>query len=592
MVRIIDLRTPRPSDGTLAEGSGDSLRGSKQPLDPRVVAFLTLVNNEKQYATCCRYLDALEIPSGYSVERVAVYGATSMAEGYQRAMESSAARYKLYVHQDLYLLHRGLLPELLHLFNTYPRLGMVGVVGATRLPPKAVWWLNNALYSYGRLREYFRPGGFPASVYLRQRVLHFSRFRSVVGDYQPAAVVDGLFMATQYDLPWASSLGGFELYDHVQALEFIKAGLEVGIARQEAIWCLHWGPPETRSREQLRLRDDDMFRRAAVLRQRNPTYIGVPVRRLLWRHRHAFHSPDPARERLGVVIVTSDGREALLRAVRALLPQCEALKEVDSEVVVVGRTSTEVVGEAMRREFPHVIVMPPSTDGGPALACNVALRHLGFPTYVLVTHDGAEVSAGTLAKMVHYLRDHSSTAGVVGSLTDPKGTALPQRTGLVDPVPRHPRRPQRVSFVGRTCTLVRGEVFFDVGLYDDRFRVAFEDLEWSLRAKRRGYTFTFLPEAKATNHRVAGANGGASNTGATRLVDSVWLVYKYGGRRWAVALYWAQRLRTWWLAFRWRHDREARGRLEEAIVRMRGLYRRFVNENRLPRPLLHETPEP
>ncbi len=593
MVRIIDLRTPLPSERALAGGNGGSLRGRMQPLDPHAIAFVTLVNNETQYATCCRYLDALEIPSGYTVERVAVYGATSMAEGYQRAMESSTARYKLYVHQDSYLVHRGLLPELLHLFSTYPRLGMVGVVGATRLPSKAIWWLNNAFNTYGRLREYFRPGGFPASLYLRRRVLHFSRFRSVVGDYQPAAVVDGLFLATQYDLPWANSLGGFELYDHVQALEFIKAGLEVGIARQEAIWCLHWGPPETRSREQLRLRDDDMFRRAAVLRQRNPTYIGVPVRKLLWEHRHAFRSSDSARERLGVVIVTSGGREALLRTLRALLPQCDALTEVDSEVVVVGDASTGGVAEAVHGEFPRVIVMKDPTTAGPAQACNLGLRQLGFPTYVLVMHDGVEVFPGTLARMVRYLREHPSTAGVVASLTDHSGTVLPQRTGIVGLVLSRPRRPQRVSFVGRTCTLTRGEVFFDVGLYDDRFRVAYEDLEWSLRAKRRGYAFAFLPEAKATMyHRAADANGEPSTTGADRLVDSVWLVYKHAGRRWAVVVYWAQRLRTWWLAFRWRHNRDARGRLDGANARMRGLYRRFRNENRLPRPLLHETPEP
>jgi GT2 family glycosyltransferase len=378
----------------------------------------------------------------------------------------------------------------------------------------------------------------------------------------------------------------------VQALEFIKAGLEVGIARQEAVWCIHWGPPQTRSREQLRLRDDDLFRRAAVLRQQNPTYIDVPVRKLLRQHQHAFQSPDPARERLGVVIVASDGREALLRALRALLPQCNALKEVDYEIVVVGNTSTDGVVEAVHREFPRVIVMTDPTVRGPAHACNVGLRHLGFPTYVLVMHDGAEVSAGTLAVMMQFLGEHPSMAGVVASLTDQNGTVQLQRTAIMDPVPRRPLRPQRVTFVGRTCTLIRGEVFFDVGLYDDRFHAAYEDLEWSLRARRRGYVFAFLPEARVTHYRAVDANGGQTNSDADRLVDSLWFVYKYGGRRWAVALYWAQRIRTWWLALRWRRDNEARGRLEEAIARMRRLYRRFRDENRLPRPLLHETPEP
>ena len=591
MDQIIDLRAAPPTDRAVVSASAASPAGAQRSLNPHAIAFLTLVNNETQYATCLRYLDALQIPAGYSVEKVAVYGATSMAEGYQRAMESSTARYKLYVHQDTYLVHRGLLLELLHLFDTYPRLGMVGVVGATRLPRKAIWWLNNAFHCYGRLREYFRPGGFPASLYLRDRVLHFSRFRQVVGDYQPAAVVDGLFLATQYDLPWANSLGGFELYDHVQALEFIKAGLEVGIARQEAIWCLHWGPPETRSREQLSLRDDDMFRRAAVLRQRNPTFIGVPVRKLLWQHRHAIQFSNPARERLGVVIVASDGGEALLRALGAVLPQCDALNQIDSEVVVIGNASTQAVAEDVHREFPGVFVLPRPAEGGPASACNVGLRHLGFPAYVLVMDDRAEVSAGTLARMVQYLREHPSTAGVVCSLTDQNGTVLPQRTAILDPVPRRPSRPQRVTFVGRTCTLVRGEAFFNVGLYDDKFSAAYEDLEWSLRARRKGYAFAFLPEARVTHHRAAEANGAQANGEADRLVDSLWLVHKYGGRRWAVALYWAQRLRAEWLGLRRRQDGEARGRMDEAIARMRDLYRRFRDENRLPRPLLHETPE-
>jgi len=593
LVRVIDLRTTPLIERAVVEGNGTGARGAAQQLDSHAIAFLTLVNDEAQYATCLQYIDALQVPSGYRVERIAVYGATSMAEGYQRAMESSTARYKLYVHQDLYLVNRMLLSELVHLFRTYPRLGMIGVVGATRLPAKAIWWLNNAWHSHGRLREYFRPGGFPASLYVRRRVLHFSHFRSVVGDYQPAAVVDGLFLATQYDLPWANSLGGFELYDHVQALEFIKAGLEVGIARQEAIWCIHWGPRQERSRAQLRLRDNDLFRRAAVLRQRNLSYVDVPVRNLLRQHRHAFLMPDPAGERLGVVIGRSNNPNGVMRALRALLPQCVAMKDLANDTVVIGDGSPNDLVEAIRQEFPRVMVetsRPP--DGGPAREYNVGLRKFGFPTYVLVTHADAELAPGTLLKMVQYLREHPSTAGVVASTIDEKGTIQPQRAAIVHLVPRRPRGLRRVTFVGATCALVRGEVFFDVGLYDDRFAEAYEDLDWSLRAKRRGFEFALLPEARVIDHHSAAASRVFPRRVANRLVDGLRLVYKHGGRRWATILYWIQRLRTAWLALRWRDDQEAQAQLDQAIARMKDFYRRLRDENRLPRPLLHETPEP
>jgi hypothetical protein len=207
-----------------------------------------------------------------------------MAEGYERAMEASTARYKIYVHQDVYLIHQWLLLELVTLFRTHSRLGMVGVVGNTRLNASGPW-VKNMRHVHGQLWEHYRPTGFPASLFVKHRVLHSSRFRSVVGDYLPAVGVDGVFMATQYDVPWMNPLGGFELYEHVQAVEFIKAGLEVGIARQEAIWCLHWGPLHERTLEERERRDIAIARRAAEFRRLCSAFIGMPARRLYEQHK-------------------------------------------------------------------------------------------------------------------------------------------------------------------------------------------------------------------------------------------------------------------------------------------------------------------
>jgi chloramphenicol 3-O-phosphotransferase len=134
LYRTIRLSKFPPSTPVAAHGSAESLRSPQQPLDHQTIAFTTCVSDEEQYAICLRYVDELQVPSGYTIEKIAVFGAMSMAEGYQRAMESSMARYRLYIHQDVYLVNRGLLPEFIRLFRTYPRLGMVGVQGAARLP--------------------------------------------------------------------------------------------------------------------------------------------------------------------------------------------------------------------------------------------------------------------------------------------------------------------------------------------------------------------------------------------------------------------------------------------------------------------------
>ncbi len=611
MIRSIDLRNPTLADRAVAQEEAANSGSHQQPLNPRTIAFLTLVNNESQYDTCLRYIDALQVPPGYTVEKIAVLGATSMAEGYQRAMEASTARYKIYVHQDVYLVHRGLLLELVNLFRTYPRLGMVGVVGTTRMSGRGIWWVNNPFHCYGRVWVYAREGGFPMSLFGRR--LHLQRFRPFAGDCLPAVAVDGLFLATQYDMAWANSLGGFELYDQVQAVEFIKAGLEVGIARQETVWCIHWGPPQERSRQQRAPREVALHRRAVVFRERNRQFISVPVRSLSERYRgmarllrmmnspfgdgvtdgrsmpRELNSSNQVRECLGIVIVTRNGREVLFRALRALLPQCEELKEVEYQVVVVDNASTDGTVEAIRREFPQVtVIADPSNVGRSARGINAGLRHLSFPSYVLVMHDDVECSAGTLGRMVRYLREQPSTAGVIPSFTNPDGTDQLQRTAIVELVPRRPGRPQLITFVGTAYALVRGEAFFDVGLYDERFQSCRADLDWSLRAKRKEYRFVFLPEAKVIHHRSTGSGPDRPAIVADRLEDNLWLMYKHAGRRWATVLYWTERALAKWLDFRWRNDGDARRGLGEAVARMETVYRKFRGENRLPKPLLHD----
>lgn len=218
-----------------------------------------------------------------------------MAEKYQAAMLASSARYKIYLHVDTYLVHRGMLDELLGIFRMYPRLGLVGTFGIDQLPAAGINWV--ASHCYGQYWENIRKANsmpgiplWPPDYFWRRKLI---RALSFVGNYLPAVVVDGFFMATQYDLPWQNPLGPFDvvndLYDHVQSLEFIKAGLEVGVAQQQITWCLHWGPLKKRSRREARenvnWRRQQLLSRAAIFRQLYSDFLGVPTKRLYEQYR-------------------------------------------------------------------------------------------------------------------------------------------------------------------------------------------------------------------------------------------------------------------------------------------------------------------
>ena len=52
--------------------------------------------------------------------------------------------------------------------------------------------------------------------------------------------LDGLLMATQYDVPWREDLfTKWDFYDISQSQEFLRAGYKVVVPNQEEPWCIH-----------------------------------------------------------------------------------------------------------------------------------------------------------------------------------------------------------------------------------------------------------------------------------------------------------------------------------------------------------------
>lgn len=190
------------------------------------IAFITCVSDPARYLRSLRTWRALQVPHGCEVEYIPVADAESLASGYNRAMGATDARYKVYVHQDVSIVYASFLERLVGLFGRYDRLGMLGVVGAKDVPASGVWW--NSPRKYGMV--FGDPTGAMALL----------KYADVAGEYERVRAIDGLLMATQYDVRWREDLfKGWHYYDLSQCAEFEKAGFEVGVPRQETPWCVH-----------------------------------------------------------------------------------------------------------------------------------------------------------------------------------------------------------------------------------------------------------------------------------------------------------------------------------------------------------------
>jgi hypothetical protein len=168
------------------------------------------------------YLNHLEIPQGYEWDVITITDAESMASGYNAGMQASDAKYKIYMHQDVLIVNKNFLSDLLLVFED-PSIGMFGMVGAPKLPEHGVMW-------YGE-----RVGMIYTSNVVQAGP-------SIMGRNELCDVeaIDGLLMATQYDVPWREDLfEGWDFYDVSQSFEFRKQGYRVVVPHMETPWCIH-----------------------------------------------------------------------------------------------------------------------------------------------------------------------------------------------------------------------------------------------------------------------------------------------------------------------------------------------------------------
>lgn len=194
-------------------------------MDENQIAFIVCVNDENEFNEALNYIEALKVPEGFHTDVIAIREAPSMAAGYNAAMQSSDAKYKIYIHQDVFLIYRELLEDLLALFQSDDEIGMVGVLGCRVLPLNAH---SIARWDTGRTICNGVSGHFNG--YEVQRM----------GEYSEVMAIDGMFMATQYDIAWREDLfDGWDFYDISQSCEFIRAGKRVVVPYQKEYWTAH-----------------------------------------------------------------------------------------------------------------------------------------------------------------------------------------------------------------------------------------------------------------------------------------------------------------------------------------------------------------
>lgn len=193
------------------------------------ISFIICVNSEVFFEECCFYLNRLHVPEGYEVEIQVLREAESMCSAYNLAMEATDAKYKVFLHQDVFIVYQNFIADILSIFQADSAIGVIGMVGCEKLPEDKIMW-------HGK-----RCGNVYGSDILPEKIpIKEYSYKLEEDGYTEVEAVDGLLMAVNCDISWREDLfDGWDFYDISQCYEYAKRGKKVVVPVQRRPWCIH-----------------------------------------------------------------------------------------------------------------------------------------------------------------------------------------------------------------------------------------------------------------------------------------------------------------------------------------------------------------
>ncbi len=215
-------------------------------------------------------------------------------------------------------------------------------------------------------------------------------------------------------------------------------------------------------------------------------------------------------EGIAVIILNYNKKPDLLEALESIFDSDYS----DFKVVVVDNDSTDGSADAVAEEFQqaHLIRNPENT--GVAMGRNTGWRYANANYdfgYVIFLDDDTIVSRDFLSKLVEAYHKYPEAGVLAGKAYTnfetnqlmSVGIRVNLYTGLVYDLgvgeQDHGQydTPREVDAAGGFAFMVRADLFWKLNAFDEQYSpYGWEDVDFSLRARKLGYTVRYVPDAR------------------------------------------------------------------------------------------------
>lgn len=219
---------------------------------------------------------------------------------------------------------------------------------------------------------------------------------------------------------------------------------------------------------------------------------------------------------VSIVISSFNTRSMLEACLRSVLDDL-AQSRLGHEVIVVDDASTDGSSEMVATLFPAVNLVRHTHNQGYAKANNAGILAASGSAIVLLNSDTV-VLPGSIPAMFDALTQRGDRTVVGPKLLNPDGTVQRScwrfpleslignslflfRLGLwSDYRAMDSRIDSEVDWMSSAALMIPRSAFEDVGVFDERFWVYGVDVDWAMRAQRKGYRYCYLSKAKVIHH--------------------------------------------------------------------------------------------
>lgn len=212
-----------------------------------------------------------------------------------------------------------------------------------------------------------------------------------------------------------------------------------------------------------------------------------------------------------IVIVNYNTRDLIEACLTSIY---QSRGEATFEVIVVDNNSSDGSTEMVRSRFKLVKVLANDKNQGFAMACNQGIRTACGKNILLLNSD-TEVFPDTLDQVKKFLDKIRSDPkiGIIGcKILNPDRTLQYSMgkfpticSSITDMFKPHYKRkycltgydkPHEVDWVTGAFMLVDRQVIDGVGLLDEWYFMYYEDVDWCLRARKKGWKVFYYPAAR------------------------------------------------------------------------------------------------